>query len=314
MRTKHVVVCLAAVLLVAQGCDWIEKIKGPSRPPQQFSERPTAPQLISYLNDNARKIDSLQVRDLDMDAGREKGLGSNLPVGVGIDGTLVCQRPRNFRLEAYAPASRSLEADIGSNDQEFWFYVKQSKPPYLFHCSHNEMTRAQLPFPFHPDWVLDALGMTVINSPENFDVRIPSRGNTIELVEKSRTPQGQPVYKVTVFNRHTAVGAEPQVVERKIVDSRGKEIFRAEIKQMQTLPGGVVVPQKVVLHTEEMRLALTLNGASANAALDQNFVQEKFSRPSYQGVQPFDLARRGGDSFSPSSDLRPAGAYRGSRR
>src|SRR5262249_34013505 len=158
------------------------------------SEKPSAPQLISYLNKNAEKIHTLQVRDLDIDVSRKRGLGL---ASFGVDGALVCQQPRNFRLEAYTPGARSLEADIGSNTREFWFYVKQNDPPYLYHCSHKDVERAQLPFPFHPDWIVEALGMAVIPSPENFEVRMDPRGNTIELVERTRSPQGQAVYKVT---------------------------------------------------------------------------------------------------------------------
>jgi hypothetical protein len=314
MRWNQAILALGALLLITAGCDWIEKIKGNSRPTYDMpAEKPTAPQLISYLNRSAEKLNTLQVSELAIEASRGSGPGL---FGVEIDGKLVCQQPRNFRLEAFTPASRGLEADIGSNDREFWFYVKQNDPPYLFHCSHSELNHAALPFPFHPDWIMEALGMAVIPSAENFDVRMDPRGYTVELIERTRSPQGQPVSKITVFNRRTVSGSEPQVLERRIVDARGKDIFRAEIKEMQyDRQTGVVIPYKVVLYSEKARLTLMLNSATVNAPLDRGIVQAKFERPNYPGVQSYDLARRGGEPFRPSSDVRPAGGvFRGSRR
>ena len=53
------------------------------------------------------------------------------------------------------------QLDLGSNPQELWLFVKQPKPSYVF-CSHTDFAKVQedLPVPFEPDWVLQALGMT----------------------------------------------------------------------------------------------------------------------------------------------------------
>ena len=39
------------------------------------------------------------------------------------DGKLALERPRNFKLELMSAADE--EADIGSNDEEFWFWVQR---------------------------------------------------------------------------------------------------------------------------------------------------------------------------------------------
>ena len=45
-------------------------------------------------------------------------------------------------------------------------------------------------------------------------------------------PMGQAMYKVTVFNARTVGGTEPQILARKLVDTRGKLVCLAEIKEM----------------------------------------------------------------------------------
>src|SRR5439155_23433913 len=116
------------------------------------SGTPTAEQLVAYLNDNARRLQSIESRDVQLDASMKWET-------FGLTGVMVCQKPRNFRLMAKA-ASMSM-ADVGSNQDEFWFWVGKSDPPYLFHCSHQDFAqgRSQVKFPLQPDWVMVALGM-----------------------------------------------------------------------------------------------------------------------------------------------------------
>src|SRR5262245_42219443 len=69
----------------------------------------TAPaaSLVKYLNDNAQRVQAIQCNDVNMDCMQ----GSQ---AVGLDGKLVCQKPRNFRLTANLLGQPSV--DIGSND------------------------------------------------------------------------------------------------------------------------------------------------------------------------------------------------------
>src|SRR5438445_8791844 len=83
-------------------------------------ENPTQAQLVEYLNRNAQQIQSIQCSMISMDT-RMNGTPFNIP------GRMVCQKPLNFRLVAETLGSQ--EADIGSNSQEFWYYIKRNNPP-----------------------------------------------------------------------------------------------------------------------------------------------------------------------------------------
>src|SRR5258708_5954337 len=81
------------------GCNLVDFFKGKNRQdgPPPNTETPTPGQLIEYLNTGAARIDSIQVQNLDLEV--RKGI---LPT-VGLNGWLVAQKPRNFRMGATIP-------------------------------------------------------------------------------------------------------------------------------------------------------------------------------------------------------------------
>src|SRR5262249_10156370 len=114
---------LGSLVLLA-GCNaskWnLVRGREDSRP---TTEVPTAAQLVYYINDNADRVKSLRCNDVGLQC--SQGLRT-----VGLTGRMVCQKPRNFRMSAKLMGQDEL--DLGSNDQEFWFWVKHGQP-YQFH-------------------------------------------------------------------------------------------------------------------------------------------------------------------------------------
>jgi hypothetical protein len=256
-------------------------------------ERPTTAQLVEYLNQNARQLQSVECMDVDLDC----------KVGhqpFGLQAKMACQKNRNFRL--IATAVGNPQADMGSNEQEFWFWIAKNDPPYLYYCSYADLARPgmSLPFPFQPEWIMEAFGMAECDPAGNYTVNM-GRG-TYELVQQSVSPQGQPVQKVTVF----AAGRNAKFPVRAhlLLDAKGKEICSAQITDAQSI-GGVIVPTKVVLSWPEQRMELKmkLNGPAVNR-LDQTSASRLFTRPALQGVQTFDMAR---PPESAVTQVRPAG-------
>src|SRR5262245_27755382 len=128
------------------------------------SQTPTSMQLVSYINNNASRASAIESSDLAL----EVKSGSQ---GGGLGGTLYCEKPKNFRLRAKAVGKPM--ADFGSNDQEFWYWISQDNPPYLYHCTYADLSRGNvaMPFPFQPDWVLETLGLAELTTnPDNYRV------------------------------------------------------------------------------------------------------------------------------------------------
>jgi hypothetical protein len=292
------VYCLLAALLLAgcSGSKW-SFVRNTGDNGRFSGEIPSAAQLVEQMNQNAQRIVSLECPDLDMDV--KQGIQQ-----FGLRGKLVCAKPRNFRLVAEAIGKR--QADIGSNDQEFWYWIAKAEPPYLIHCSHEELARGvPLPFPFQPEWVMEALGMSELDPTQPYRVVPVQRGN-VELV-RDAVSQGQRVQKVTIFGRN---GSYFYVRGHVLRDMNNREMCAAHILDIQNI-NGALVPRKIVLAypAERMELKMTLYADSREIALNKQFDREQmawlFTRPVLTGVQSYDLARRSLDA-SPGQ-LRPAG-------
>ena len=96
--------------------------------------------------------------------------------GVGLDGRLAAQRPLNFRLQAEVLGKSAV--DVGSNNDEFWYWIGKDKPPYLYHCSYADLAtgKVNVPFPFHPDMVVAALGIAEYDPNGKYELRKQKRG------------------------------------------------------------------------------------------------------------------------------------------
>jgi len=251
-------------------------------------DAPTAAQLVAYVNQNAQRLQTLESRDVDLDV--RSGFQQ-----FGARGKLACQKPNNFRFVAEVLSKR--EADIGSNDREFWYWMAKAEPPYLIYCSYQDLARGvRVPFPFQPEWVMEALGMSELDPGQNY--RLEADRNGWKLVQDALNPQGQPIRKITVFNR-----ANLQVRDHLIQDAKGKEICAAHITEHQ-LVNGVNVPRKIALEypAERMALKMRFGEVTVNRPFDPEQFNWLFTRPNWPGIQSYDLAQ--------TLDLAPGGVRR----
>jgi hypothetical protein len=291
-------------LVLSLGCDrwvWHNDRPAVNRVP---AGTPKPEQLVSFLNLNAQRIRSLESFSLDIDAKQD-----NQP--VGLMGTLACQKaavpgaPPNFRMQARALGN--TEVDIGSNSEEFWYWIRRAPQPYVFHCSYADFRagKARMPFPFQPEWIVEALGVAELNPNVQYQVR--EGRNNYELVERSLSPQGQPVQKVTVFSRAPAQNKMPQILAHVLQDGNGKEICSAHVVDVQTdQVTGAVLPRMVKMRwpQEKMELTLRLNQLRVNSPIDEARAADLFTRRRLSSMPGYDLAR-GPDS--PPNQIRPAG-------
>jgi len=274
-------------VLLLPGCVWHNPFVTPTPPkPPVSAEVPTKEQLVSYLNDNAQRIQTIDCR-----RNMELDVKQRLRPNFGLSGFLVCQKPRNFRLQAQFGGN--TEVDMGSNQNEFWYWIKRADPPYLVHCSYDDLAHGtRLPFPFQPEWIMEALGMADHDASR---MTLTVKPATLELVENGVGAQGQPVRKVIVLNRASASPARPQVSAYLLLDGNGKEICAARIVDARyDAPSGAVVPQRIVIEwpaENNTELTLKLYGMQVNSSIAPNQAVAMFNRPQLPGVQSVDLAR-----------------------
>jgi hypothetical protein len=282
MRQISIALGLGALVFVT-GCPPFQKKATPDFRAPVTSSAPTAGELVAALNDNARKVQSVGCRYLDIDCAQgEKS--------VGLRGWMYCQKPKSFRMSA--SLAGNTEVDMGSNDSEFWYWIRRSEPPYLFHCSHEEFAKGQvrLQVPFQPEWIMEALGMAEYDPTKSYQV--VANKNTIELIEPAMLPQGQQVNKITVFTR-SQNGL--QVSSHVLKDSQNNEICTATVVRTQQDPGtGVLLPKVVDLKwpAEHLKMQLHMPSLSVNGMEGQRN-PDLYARPNMKDIQSYDLARGG---------------------
>jgi hypothetical protein len=294
MRTIISMLVFGGVLILAGCADtkWNFLRNRNDAPPAVAGQAPTAAQLVDYLNQNSQRIQSIQCTEMDLDC---KADGQPF----GLRAHMCCERPKSFRLNAEVLGKPAV--DMGSNNQEFWYWISKAEPPYLVHCSYQDLAQGgvRMPFPFQPEWVLAALGMGEYGPAEQYQVR--QRSAYLDLIQETVNSQNQRVRKVTVFNRSRS---PVQVQAYLLQDANGKEICSAYIQEVQNV-GGAMLPRRIKLIWPEARLQLTMK--LEDVTINQpRALPELYVRPVLANVQTYDL-KRGLDGAT--TQLRQAGGY-----
>jgi hypothetical protein len=248
------------VLLFAVGCNLAPWRRDPPNNPgggvAPTGATPTVENLVKYLNDNAKLVEpgqAINCTNLTIDINAD---GSK----VGVSSRMICQTPRNFLLSGVIVGSPAV--DVGSNDKEFWFWIRENKPPYLYHCSYEDLARGvKVPFPFQPDMVLNALGMAQYEPNKQYKMQIvDDKGHkTIHLTENAFSLQKTPIQKVTVFDFHAAQVPQPQVLAHIVKDEQGKVICVANVRSTQRVgPNGFIMPKIIVFNWPEQKLQMKM--------------------------------------------------------
>jgi hypothetical protein len=287
MRTLTSALALS-VLLLSAGCHWPNFHPDPNTQTRGPVPTPDAAALVGYLNDNAKRVQSIECASLTIDA--REGIQT-----VGLTGMMSCQKPRNLRLQATLFGSPAV--DMGSNDTEFWYWISKADPPYVYHCSYQDLSRpggVNLPFPFQPDMIVAALGMADYDPNGKYEVKTyPQYPQYLELVESAVSPQGEPVQKVTVFNRAKAAPGQSQVIAHVLKDARGGLICKATIQETQVTREGVVLPRKVTLDWPAQRIQMKMQLFDMQVVqIEPQQAERYFQRTDLSTLQSYDLARR----------------------
>ena len=293
-------ICLGFLAALAAGCEstrwnWLKR-EPTNDVVAKGGANPTVKGLVDYLNENAKRVATLRVDDLDVDANFE-----NQP--INLRGRILAEKPRSFRMKVTLIGKE--EVDIGSNVNEFWFWAAKNPDKYQYFCSYKDLNEGKvksMPLPIQPEWVMETLGLGPYGPAEKYTLEQDSPTSaTFRLVEKAKSPQGYPVRKVIVINRKEMRSPQPQVTAFLLLDdTNGKEICSAHITTTQQDRGtGAVLPHRMELRmpTQKMTMALKLDSVTVNGKI----VDTAFARPQMVGVQAVNLA---------TLTLQPAGGFK----
>jgi len=177
-------------------------------------------------------------------------------VPVSLPASVVVQAPRNFRLLVSNPLTGGQEADIGSNNERFWIWSKDS--PQVMTASHEDVGLAiqelEMPIHIHPDWLMEVFGVIPLR-PEEFELKRPQVENGhVELVATRQSPLGEDVERVIRVNV-----CRGRISEHILRLPGGKILARARMEKYSRLPEGQELPLLVTLEWPDARMQMVMD-------------------------------------------------------
>jgi hypothetical protein len=318
MRPVLVGACLG-LLALSSGCGPFNNNKGGTvaDATPRWTGTPKADQLVAVLNQNAQQLKSVEAKKVFLTA------KVNNEHQGGMEGFLACQKaerpgtPPNFRLQADLLGTPRV--DVGSNSDEFWFFIKDPARPYVvYYCSYADYpkvaARGAMPFPVQPEWVVEALGMAEYDPHQKYEVSAQSK-ETYDLVQRTKSPRGTEIVKVVAFHKTPRAGQSPvaaYILYETTNDAKQpyRMICSASIAESQAVPvgGGKTVPMPSTVRLncpqEKTELTIELGKVQANVPFDQERSGYLFTRQALRNYKSYDLAQ---SLEAPASGVRPAG-------
>ena len=268
MRTN---ICLVLLILASTGCEstrwnFLKPGSGNDVAASRQARRPDGREPYRRTSTKTPAA-SQSVRFDDVSVDATMNVGTANAQSIGLSGVILAEKPRNFRMKAGLLGKD--EADIGSNGQEFWFWIARNPEPRQYYCAYKDLEEGrvqQMPLPIQPEWVMESLGMGQYGPAEKYQLELDKDGKMLRLIEKARSPSGQPVRKVIVMHRKPMVEPQPQVTAYLLLDdATGNEICSAHITAIK-VDHGVNVPYKMELRmpAQKMKMALKLDRRTVN--------------------------------------------------
>ncbi|MAG94688.1 MAG: hypothetical protein CMJ48_13225 [Planctomycetaceae bacterium] len=202
-------------------------------------------ELVEHLNRNITRLYSWQSTAVKIRA-------SGFP--MSLDGTIAVESPRNFRVRAKFLTSE--EADFGSSQEQFWFWMRRSEIKNVITVKHEDAEQAQqvLQLPFEPDWLMQALGVIPL-VPDEFSLIRPDLSSTeVRLVSEHTTAREERIQKVLYVD--TCLG---RITRQVLYDSRNRLVAQAVFGNHELDPEtGITMPHLIQLDWPQAEMSLRL--------------------------------------------------------
>jgi hypothetical protein len=178
--------------------------------PEALTQRPdfaspVVTEFVSRHNQNAELVTTVQASPA---VSGKFGMRS-----AGTRSNMAFERPHNFRFVVQSGMGKK-EADIGSNDDQFWFWANDKNDQDVYVCRYDSAANpvGRVEIPFQPDWIVEALGVREIPEEEARTIKVTNgpRANTLTWTHSRKTLRREDVKKVTIVDRTTGQILEHQ--------------------------------------------------------------------------------------------------------
>jgi hypothetical protein len=237
-------------------------------------------QVVDYLNANTAKIPSWRSDNVRITGRRSANMG------MAVDAMLAIEAPRNFRLVAKSPLAE--EVDLGSNADQFWYWIRRNEQKYVFVAYHDEesVQSKSAPIPFDPDWIMEAFGVMPIDASQVTVEPGPPNSQSLKLISYRMSPNGEQVRKETFIS--TCHGIVQQHI---LYDSRGELIATAKLSaHVRDRNTQAIVPTRVDLDWPKANVGLTMELGTIEIK-PQNMPPNLWRVPEKKGYPVYNMSR-----------------------
>jgi dUTP pyrophosphatase len=159
------------------------------------------------------------------------------------------ERPKNFKLDL--STNFGQVADIGSNDQMIWFWIKDGTDG-VYVARYTEDGRPSARLNIDPQWVLEAMGLAELSPAQiaRLDIRRDPNTRNMIFTERRDGPSGERWIK------ETEMDAGGDIVAHRLLEDNAQKtlIASAEIEGWQT----VMIPTGIAIHVGDPGYAALL--------------------------------------------------------
>jgi hypothetical protein len=248
-------------------------------------------EFIAEHNRNAEAIRSLEARPSIV------AFAPRRPP-MHVDGNMALERPRNFDLALSLKTMGRNVGDIGSNDEEFWYWISNKDQPYVYWCRYDELESSALPITFQPDWIIEALGLKPIAGEEAASIRTgkgPEPGTTV-LSFPSVYGQGEPYTRELIVSN-----ADRRILKLRIFSERPRTLIAEAVPSTyQSYAGDTAAPSRLTCYLpgrlkldwkrEQLAMDVTLREVKVNQ-FDHARSAAMFTEPEPDGYERQNLAK-----------------------
>lgn len=190
---------------------------------------------------------------------------------VRISGKLFYEKPRSSRL--IFNSILGTEADLGSNQNLFWFWSSKMQPKGLYFASHEDLWKTRLKPGLNPVWMVQSLTLDVIDLKNtNFE---NYKGNLL-LRKFDVGINGEPVTRLTIIDREKKV-----ILGNYLLDKNDKLISSMEVVEFNDLTPKTML----IIWQDPMGQRVSLKWSMYNQVVNGNIPTHRFQLPtSYSPV------------------------------
>ena len=225
----------------AVGCESLNRSTQPAAaapPPTEDSGE----QFFAIWNANAARIQSLKVDNVIMDV-----TADGKPLNV--DAQMAFAQPHNLRLRAYGLGS--LQADVGSNPEEVWFWFKQDNAEEVTFCKRDQLADVRSATGLDPNWLLEIMGVQPIDRAAYQPGQTHGQFQTFVSTQQ--------VAGRTAFKRLLVDRRDRRLRGVELFDDQKRMVAKLGIEEYHEDPSGIFLPKKFRLTMPQANAELSLN-------------------------------------------------------